>query len=447
MAMIVKNNMAAKKALNQLDKNDKAMAKSLKKVASGMKINSAADDASGFSISEKMRVQIQGLEQDVDNTQTGSSMLKVAEGGLQSTVDVLSTLKEKVINAANDTNTDSDRATIQKELDQAIDQIDENANVSYNGKVMLDGSHNNMVCGKNGSGTATVLSNEGLSQDIDDFTSLVDLKDFSGRSLAISENSRLEISYVIQGKTHTAVLDPIGDKLLLDIPSECKDVVTGRSIADDGIFSAAISDSFDYDRTGAMVSTVKGNNALIIKARQPGLDGQLAGITFNIVDEKGRINRTANSVLNNFYEAIQAEDPSPDNALIFQVGTKANQTVKIGFSDMRSTALGLRATDGTSLNISTQKDANAAISVLDFALQKALNQQTTIGSVQSRMEYTAANLTTAGENTQASESVIRDANMAKEMTEYTKNNVLTQAAQSMLAQANQNSSQVLQLLQ
>lgn len=167
MAMIVKNNMAAKKALNQLDKNDKAMAKSLKKVASGMKINSAADDASGFSISEKMRVQIQGLEQDVDNTQTGSSMLKVAEGGLQSSADILKTLKEKVINAANDTNTDADRITIQKELDQAIDQLDENANVSYNGKVMLDGSHNNEVLSP---GTKTVLANENFSQDVNSLT-------------------------------------------------------------------------------------------------------------------------------------------------------------------------------------------------------------------------------------------------------------------------------------
>ena len=114
---------------------------------------------------------------------------------------------------------------------------------------------------------------------------------------------------------------------------------------------------------------------------------------------------------------------------------------------MRSVALGLKATDGSTLSIATQKKANAAISVLELAMQKALNQQTTIGSVESRMDYTIANLTTSNENTNAAESVIRDADMAKEMTAYTKNNVLTQAAQSMLAQANQNSSAVLSLLQ
>ena len=434
MAMIVKNNMAAKKALNQLDKNDKAMAKSLKKVASGMKINSAADDASGFSISEKMRVQIQGLEQDVDNTQTGSSMLKVAEGGLQSSADILKTLKEKVINAANDTNTDADRRTIQKELDQAIDQLDENANVSYNGKVMLDGSHNNEVVSP---GTKTVLANEHFSQDIDSLTKMIDLKDSSGRSLGIFKDSKIEISYVTKGETHVSVVDPVGSTILGKLMSTSPDVVMDFS-ADTVIGT---------DRVGNDVYTANGQKALFFSAKDPGVDGQIAGLTFNVINRDGTTNRTANSVLNDFREAIRAENPSPDNALVFQVGTQSNQAVKIGFSDMRAVALGLKTSDGTTLDITTQKKANAAISVVDLALQKVLDQQTTVGSMQSRLEYTASNLTTAGENTQSSESVIRDANMAQEMTEYTKNNVLTQAAQSMLAQANQNSSQVLQLLQ
>ena len=114
---------------------------------------------------------------------------------------------------------------------------------------------------------------------------------------------------------------------------------------------------------------------------------------------------------------------------------------------MRSTALGLKGNDGETLNVSTQVKANAAINVLDNAIQKALDQQTTIGAIESRLEYTANNLTTASENVTTSESTIRDANMAKEMTEFTKNNVLSQAAQSMLAQANQQSSGVLSLLQ
>ena len=110
--MVVKNNMQALNTLNILNKNTSALSKSLQKVSSGMKINSAADDASGYAISERMRVQIRSLDQDKQNTQNGNSMMKVAEGAVSSTVDILKTLKEKVINAANDTNTDADRQTI-----------------------------------------------------------------------------------------------------------------------------------------------------------------------------------------------------------------------------------------------------------------------------------------------------------------------------------------------
>lgn len=444
MAMVVKNNIPAKNTLNQLDKNDKALAKSLKKVSSGMKINSAEDDASGYSISEKMRTQMRSLEQDIDNAQTGASMLKVAEGGVQSTIDILSTLKEKVINAANDTNTDADRATIQKELDQAIDQLDENANVQYNGKIMLDGSHNNYV---KSPGTKTALVNESLSENTSDTDLITSLADFSGRSLGILPDSKIEFSFVIQGKTNFTVLDPVGTNRLRTIFSNSTYNNDGVTFPSGTEMAVAFDSMVGTDRTGESVTTVKGNKALIFEAGLEGKDGQISGLTINVVNKDGSINRTANSVLNDFYEAIQAEDPSPDNALVFQVGTKANQSVKVGFSDMRGVALGLRATDGTTLSISTQKMANAAINVLELAMSKALNMQTTIGSVESRMDYTVANLTTSNENTNAAESVIRDADMAKEMTAYTKNNVLTQAAQSMLAQANQNSSAVLSLLQ
>ena len=441
MAMIIKNNMPAKNTLNQLDKNDKALAKSLKKVASGMKINSAADDASGYAISEKMRVQIQGLDQDYDNTQTGASMLKVAEGGVQSSIDILRTMKEKAINAATDTNTDEDRATIQKEINQAIDQLDENAEVTYNGQTMLDGSKNNYVLHP---GTGTVLTNESLHPSTDQVAPITDLRDFAGRSLGIKSDSKIEISYVSQGVTTTRTLDPVGTEMLQDLVANAKPVPAFSTIS---VSITAGSDIVGIDRNGEYVHTASGNVALNFSAQDAGVNNQIAGLTFNVMDKDGTINRTANEVLNNFTETIRAEDESPDNALVFHTGTKANQSVKIGFSDLRSVALGLRTADGKTLSVSTQKEANAAISVLDLALQKVTNQQTEIGSVLSRMDYTGTNITTASENTQNAESVIRDADMAKEMTAYTKNNVITQAAQSMLAQANQNGSSVLSLLQ
>ena len=138
--MVIKNNMNAKNSLNSLNKNSKALAKSLTKVSSGMKINSASDDASGFSISEKMRVQIRSLDQAVNNSQNASSLLKVADGALTDTVDILRTMKEKAVNAANDSNTNADRAIIQKEIDQLIDQINDNSDIRFNNKVIFDGA-------------------------------------------------------------------------------------------------------------------------------------------------------------------------------------------------------------------------------------------------------------------------------------------------------------------
>jgi len=147
------------------------------------------------------------------------------------------------------------------------------------------------------------------------------------------------------------------------------------------------------------------------------------------------------------YFAKQGSNSEPPKTVALQIGTKANQAIMLGFGDMRSTALGLKSTDGKTVSLATQKKANSAINIFDRAIEKALNQQTSIGALQSRLEYTSSNLVIAAENVQNSESVVRDADMAREMTEYTRNNVLLQAAQSMLAQANQNSSGVLSLLQ
>ena len=135
------------------------------------------------------------------------------------------------------------------------------------------------------------------------------------------------------------------------------------------------------------------------------------------------------------------------NALKIHTGSQAGQSISVGLADMRAEALGLQGSDGTKISVATAKKANGAIAAFDTALQKALDQATTIGAIEARLEYTANNLTTSSENVQSAESTIRDADMATEMTNYTKNNVLLQAAQSMLAQANQNSSAVLSLLQ
>ena len=442
MAMVVKNNMSAVNTLNTLNKNSSALSKSLQKVSSGMKINGAADDASGYAISERMRVQIRGLDQANANTQNGNSMMKVAEGAVSSTVDILKTLKEKVINSANDTNTDSDRQQIQKELNQSVDQIDDNANITYNGKYLVDGSHNNKV-----TATCTALTNESLFSSTAAASALTQLQSRTGESLNIHSTDNVTVSFVKQGKTYSTTFS-IGSCTLANIVDASSTGKNGtESLTTAAMKMDGTTAQIGFDTAGNTVFTADNGNALTIRSTGTGTDNQISGFTISISNNQGAINKSANAALDNFTESIRAQNTSDDNAIVLQVGTKANQAIKVGLTDMRSTALGLKGTDGSVLNVSTQVKSNAAITVLDNALQKALDQQTTIGSVESRLEYTSSNLTTASENVQASESTIRDADMAKEMTNYTKNNVLLQAAQSMLAQANQSSSSVLSLLQ
>jgi flagellin len=361
-------------------------------------------------------------------------MMKVAEGAVSSTVEILKTLKEKAVSAANDTNTDSDRATIQKELDQSIDQINDNANVTFNGQYLVDGSHNKKV-----TQTTTHLTNQSLSTTTATNTALTDLKARNGDSLNIHSTDTVTVSYVKDGKTITQSTTVNAKTLDAVVSSLTKGVVTVKS---DGAGSL-----IGQDASTNNVYTASGENAITLSTGSSGITGQIAGFTMYITDNKGNVNKSANASLDAFDESIRAQNESKDNSIVLQIGTKAAQSIKVGLTDMKATALGLQGMDGSTISVGNQEKANAAINALDAAIQKALDQQTSIGAAESRLEYTQANLTTASENVTSAESVIRDADMAKEMTNYTKNNVLLQAAQSMLSQANQSSSNVLSLLQ
>ena len=442
MAMVVKNNMSAVNTLNILNRNQSALAKSLQKVSSGMKINDAGDDASGYAISERMRVQIRSLDQDKQNTQNGNSMMKTAEGAVASTVEILKTLKEKAINAANDTNTDEDRRTIQKEINQMVDQIDDNALATYNGKYLVDGSRNSI-----GTATCTTLTNSALSTASAWGSALTALQSRQNEGLNIQSTDNVTVSYVRQGKTYTTTFS-VGTNTLSDIIAKTAyngtDSLKGSALVDAANVTAGAW--IGLDKSGNSVYTADNKTALSINSAGAGTSYQISAFTIGITDNTGALRKTANTSLDAFNERIRSENKSEDNALVLQTGVKSNQAIKVSMTDMRSLALGMKGMDGSVISVQTQDKANAAINSIDSALQKALDEQANIGAVQTRLRYTASNLTTASENVQNSESTIRDADMAKEMTEYTKNNVLLQAAQSMLAQANQNSSAVLSLL-
>ncbi|MFC2607796.1 MAG: flagellin [Selenomonas sp.] len=447
MPLVVKNNMQAANTLNTLNKNEKDRAKSLAQVSSGMKITSAGDDPSGMSISERMRVQIRALDQDNQNTQNGNSMMKVAEGAVASTVEILRTLKEKCINAANDTNTDDDRATIQKEMDAMVDQINDNANIQYNGKILMSGTYNNQVSipGGTQSTWANQAFEEGTNATAKDLT---DYADRNGKKLGILPTDWMTVSYVKDGKTYEKTFR-VGSFNL----AQCFTAATGQFVPNPGgqdleAYTGGTDLSYvGVDQYNREVQTADGKDAVCIRAANGGVNAQIGGVTFCLTDSQGNIKKAQNNMFDKFQMTVRAQDPTPDNAMVFQIGTRSNQAVKVGFTDMHAKALGMMGSDSKAIQVTTRARANAAVNVIENAIGMCLDQQTVLGAAQARLQFTSSNIITASENTQGAESTIRDADMAKAMTDYTKSNILTQTAQAMLAQANQSSSGVLSLLQ
>ena len=434
--MTINNYVMSIGILNTLNKHSASMANHLRHISTGLRIANVADDPAGWAIGQRMDVRIRGLDQANRNAQQAKSLLKVADGGISSTVDILRTLKEKAIEAANDTATTADRQTIQKLFDQYADQIDDNALVTYNGKYLLDGSRQELS-----QKTQQAFTNEQLGKDTQLGTKLTDLTRRDGSSLNILAGDTVNISYVKDGKTYSASY-AAKDTTVEDIFKQM------NAIAGDVFDVAGMRDTAEIG-TGAVgqtVKTVDGENAISVKAKDAGTAGSISGFTIGISDSQGQMKKTVNSALDAFTETIQAKDARADGSLKMQIGADANNTLNIPLGDMSSRALGLRGRDGSVLDVTTQKGANAAMDVLDKALERALDQETTVGAMSSRLDYTISNLTVQSENLTDAKSTLLDADMAKEMLAYTRENVLMQAAMAMLAQNNKNAGWFLSLL-
>lgn len=434
--MYVNNFVMSTSILNTLNYHQTQASKHLLNISTGLKIRSVADDPSGWAIGQRMDVRIRSLDAANGNAQRMKSLLKVADGGISSTVDILRKLKEKAIEAANDTATDSDRQTIQKLFDQYVDQIDDNAYVDYNGKNLLDGSRQGAA-----QATQQAYTNRALSTDTTATTKLTDLARRNGDSLGITDSDTINISYVKEGKTYNASFSAKD--------ATVEDIFTKMNAIDGDVFDVAglsTTSVIGTDAYGEEKQTVDGENALTIKAKTAGKDGAIAGFTIGITDSKGQEKKSVNNVFNEFTETIEPRNAASDSSLYAQTSADANRGMKISLGDMRAEALGLRGRDGTVLSVTTKEGANAAMNVLDNALSRALDQQTTVGAMSSRLDYTISNLTVQSENLTDAKSTILDADMAKEMLAYTKENVLMQAAMAMLAQNNQNAAWFLSLL-
>ena len=395
--MVVQHNMQAANASRMLNITAGQQAKSTEKLSSGYRINRAADDAAGLSISEKMRKQIRGLDQASTNAQDGVSAVQTAEGALTEVHSMLQRMNELSVQASNGTNSQTDRDAIQSEIEQLTTEIDRVAETTkFNETYLLKGDKAGTTAGATRTVNAHDAGLDGVT--FDDVADQPEQKKINLDSWAINTKK------TIGGKEYEIVADNAADDKDKDAINEIKGLskltlVQAKKLAYEEV-KVASSVGADTEATVAddgtlTLGTVADTNAL----------------SFNL-----------------------------------HVGSDADMTNKINvnIARMDSATLGIK---GLNVSDDSGKAATYAIDAIADALQKVSDQRSNLGAIQNRLEHTIDNLDNVVENTTSAESRIRDTDMADEMVKYSKNNILTQAGQSMLAQANQSTQGVLSLLQ
>ncbi|WP_126992692.1 flagellin N-terminal helical domain-containing protein [Thermosipho globiformans] len=387
--MRINHNISALNAWRSIGQTNMAMSKTLERLSSGLRINRAGDDAAGLAISEKMRGQIKGLNMAIKNSQDAISLIQTAEGALTEVHSILQRMRELSVQASSDTNTDVDRNQIQAELDQLREEIDRIARTTeFNTKKLLDGK-------------------------LESFRSEVDAKVVTGGNIKLElttpvSSAATEGTYVIEvGQLNGAETSALDVKITLITAGGIS--TTSATL---GAASASLGNiTFKWDST-----------------------------VFDINDFGGALPK--GEVVDSAVVRVEATNTSA-NQLIFQIGSNEGHNMIAGIDDMSAGALGITT---TSLDVTTQDAAERSIMVIDAAIHKVSSQRAALGAVQNRLEHTISNLGVAAENLTAAESRVRDADMAKEMMEFTKQQILLQSSMGMLAQANAQPQNVLQLL-
>ena len=459
--MVVQHNLTAMNANRMLGITTGNLSKSAEKLSSGYKVNRAADDAAGLSISEKMRKQIRGLSQASLNAEDGISAVQTAEGALTEVHDMLQRMNELAVKAANGTNSISDRQTIQDEVSQLLTEIDRVAETTkFNETYLLKGD--------------TDTKEKYLSAKDAGITG----KLTEGAASATFSMKALELGDTISigGKEYN-----IGDKDVAKTKSAIGSITAGELVTVDGVQYTVVDNANDENTAKNMLtkaniqsliktqSTVEYNGKTYHVMQDAGNDGVddvdasviTAGKAYDLIKQELKIansigadvqqaevttNKTADAKGNiNF--AIQKGQYSVKEQLNFSlhVGADAdmNNKINVSIDAMNTNGLGIY---GLNVKDSTGASATYAIDAIADAIAKVSAQRSTLGAVQNRLEHTIKNLDNIVENTTAAESQIRDTDMATEMVKYSNNNILAQAGQSMLAQANQANQGVLSLL-
>ncbi|WP_338540813.1 flagellin [Paenibacillus tundrae] len=397
--MIINHNIAAMNTHRQLTTNTANTNKNIEKLSSGLRINRAGDDAAGLAISEKMRGQIRGLDMASKNSQDAISLIQTAEGALNETHSILQRMRELSVQSSNDTNTDADRKELQSEVKQLVTELDRIGNTTeFNTKKLLDGSAKGVT--EKVLGTAALNNNSGVT------ITPAALK-------ALDTAAGTEASKTVADGAYMIVRTGKNDA------GGAFDATDYKIVGPDG------KDSTDITMTDVQLTF--GTNIFTTATN----------LAVSSLNTNMKVGESMTFVFG------KHQDASSDLAgsIMTQIGANAGQTAFISVGDMRASALGVK-----SLDISTKFGAATAIETVQNAMQKVSSQRSNLGAMQNRLEHTINNLGAASENLSAAESRIRDVDMAKEMMQQTKNNILAQASQAMLAQANQQPQGVLQLL-
>jgi len=430
------------------------------RLSSGYRINSAADDASGLAISEKMRAQIRGLDMASKNTQDGISLVQTAEGGMQEIDNMVQRIRELVVQAANDTNdyVTADRKKLQDEIDQLTQGIDAMAGqVEFNAKKLLDGSL--MDSATKGSLMADLktkfMNAVGISVGASSAVSQVAATLDAGRGALGVILSEANNSKAVSDQTsmaYTVTVTAGGATKALGMTASAATGMGNYTYGNNGNVGTAnvssadavrdyvgwvddyISKLQDVKKSGGAPATAAENlMANLAYNRQAALD-LYAGVELM-------------SAISKSYQSL--DKTTAGNGLWFQTGANSVQGINVGIGKVTSNILGIGKGNGIStvkVDKANALEVSAQIDIVDNALQYVTSQRAKLGAVQNRLEFTKSSLDISSENLSASESRIRDTDMAKEMMKLTAANVLQQAGVSMLAQANQNPQSVLALL-
>ena len=401
--MRIQHNIAALNSYRNLTGNNNAVSKNLEKLSSGYKINRAGDDAAGLAISEKMRAQITGLNTAQKNAQDGVSLVQTAEGALTEVHSMLNRMVELADQSANGTYDNAvDRANLQKEIASLKDEIDRIADsTNFNGINLLDGSLS--------TSTTTTLSGKEATPNAG-----VDLKfTFADQFKGNNINVKLENKAGGKGQIDAVVADDGTITLKMDATVAHSASEIQKALANANI--DAVKDKVDNAKMKSLLAS-----ATVTGAGTTGLTGGTA------------------------FAGTATTTPPKGKSLTLQIGdtSKDFNQMAVSVGDMHGEALGI-----ADIDISTQVGAQTAVDKIKTAINSVSSTRGDLGAIQNRLEHTINNLSVTAENMTAAESRIRDVDMANEMMAYTKNNILVQSSQAMLAQANQLPQGVLQLLQ